>query len=319
VIPLKCTLIADDLVKTVTEGSPLPVTVQSCFEHAFNLITQDGSLVSGVLESKGIGPNGFSLAAECSSGWPFELGDNLVLTDKGLYKKSGQTLIDFNHACIWHASPASNNAPVNHQRGAAIALLSKALLNSEYGVFTPLLPILDSGFPNREANPYSAFASPHLQKLIPALAAKDWHGAARIAENFIGLGPGLTPSGDDFLAAVMASLYYWAALMDRQFLGYEAFNQQLVDASRSRTTLLSAEMLRHAANGKLPERHRQVLLALIYDSEVRLSKRIADVLQVGANSGADFLFGLILVEHTFFRPETQKTTAQRDLEKEESR
>lgn len=60
-----------------------------------------------------------------------------------------------------------------------------------------------------------------------------------------GRGDGLTPYGDDVLAGYAAGLVLWRGDRDRA--------ATIAHAAASRTTLLSATLLRHAARGELPE------------------------------------------------------------------
>lgn len=60
-----------------------------------------------------------------------------------------------------------------------------------------------------------------------------------------GRGPGLTPYGDDVLAGYAAGLVL--------FHGAQRRARVLAEAAAERTTLLSATLLRHAAQGELPE------------------------------------------------------------------
>jgi hypothetical protein len=79
-------------------------------------------------------------------------------------------------------------------------------------------------------------------------ALRDPGAAAEIARGLIGRGPGLTPEGDDAVAATAAIL---AA-------GGEDWNL-LPDDLRSRTTALSATLLELAAEGKIAEPFHAVL------------------------------------------------------------
>jgi hypothetical protein len=64
-------------------------------------------------------------------------------------------------------------------------------------------------------------------------------------EGLAGRGPGLTPAGDDTLAGYLAGLVL--------FHGRSAEAHELATRVASRTTALSATLIRHAARGELPE------------------------------------------------------------------
>jgi hypothetical protein len=76
-----------------------------------------------------------------------------------------------------------------------------------------------------------------------ALASRDPHGARAEAERLIGLGPGLTPEGDDLLAGALAV----SAVLHGELPGV------LPPDLRARTTTLSATRLELAARGAVME------------------------------------------------------------------
>jgi len=105
-------------------------------------------------------------------------------------------------------------------------------------------------------------------------------GAARLA----GLGPGLTPAGDDFLVGVM--LWAWLANPDPA-----AFCRVVAETAAPRTTTLSAAWLRAAAQGQCSAAWHQ-LLAVLSNKEP-LEPAVQNVLAHGATSGADTLAGFL--------------------------
>jgi hypothetical protein len=88
-------------------------------------------------------------------------------------------------------------------------------------------------------------------------------------------GPGLTPAGDDLLAGYVAGLVLLHAQRVRAV--------RLAERAASRTTALSATLLRHAARGEVPE-PVHVLLAT---GDVR------PLLAFGHSSGSWWLRGLV--------------------------
>jgi hypothetical protein len=76
-------------------------------------------------------------------------------------------------------------------------------------------------------------------------------GPAPDAASLAGLGPGLTPAGDDLIVGYVAGL---------QLLhGRSEQAAALAEAAARRTTSLSATLLRHAARGELPEAAHEYL------------------------------------------------------------
>jgi hypothetical protein len=106
-------------------------------------------------------------------------------------------------------------------------------------------------------------------------------------EDVIGLGPGLTPSGDDFLVGALALL---DALDERAT--HAALARAITGASRARTSPLSRCFLRAAAAGHIGENlHRAVSSVMVGD----IDAAVAAVGQIGHSSGWDMMAGIGIV------------------------
>ena len=100
----------------------------------------------------------------------------------------------------------------------------------------------------------------------------------------LGLGGGLTPSGDDVLAGYLAGAAAYGLAVDelRAFVCAEA---------PRRTTTLSAALLRHAAAGEAIPQVCRLLLAL--DDGMGTDDALAGLLRVGHTSGAALAAGVL--------------------------
>lgn len=101
-----------------------------------------------------------------------------------------------------------------------------------------------------------------------------------LVHQLVGYGPGLTPSGDDFLVGL---LWAWTAFKHP----YLPTLQTLIEAHLARTHRISANFLRHAIDGYFVE----PLCALARSPEQRLPALVV-IAQQGASSGHDMLAGL---------------------------
>ena len=116
--------------------------------------------------------------------------------------------------------------------------------------------------------------------------AGDEDALRRGARRLAGLGGGLTPAGDDFLAGLM--LRAW---LDHP--APEAFCWPIVDAAAPRTTALSAAFLRAAARGECSAAWHGLLAALAGGGPALLEEAMCRVLAHGHTSGADMLAGFL--------------------------
>jgi hypothetical protein len=110
-------------------------------------------------------------------------------------------------------------------------------------------------------------------------------GSGDAVQGLLGLGPGLTPSGDDFLVGALALL---DALGERD--AHAALARAIIDALPGLTTPLSACFLRAATAGQVGEAlHRSVSSIITGDVDAA----IAAAGNIGHSSGWDMVAGIV--------------------------
>ena len=116
------------------------------------------------------------------------------------------------------------------------------------------------------------------------------------AVQLAGLGPGLTPAGDDWLAGWLVGLRAVEAMTTKprpHRLPVETVAAAVITAARGRTSRLSLAFLQSAADGAVGEVWHGLLAALT-DASQRLIRHAAkQVMAYGATSGSDMLAGFI--------------------------
>jgi hypothetical protein len=141
---------------------------------------------------------------------------------------------------------------------------------------------------DRHGTALPAPAAQALDALTEACNALDRAGAFAAAERLIGLGPGLTPAGDDALAGFLLAATHLHPARQRPLLA--ALAQHLHAQASARTTALSATLLHHAAHGEAAAEAVDVLDALLGHGD--LPGAVGRLLRVGHTSGADLTHGL---------------------------
>jgi hypothetical protein len=114
-------------------------------------------------------------------------------------------------------------------------------------------------------------------------------------ERLLGLGIGLTPSGDDVLAGLLTTLIVTAP--QATAVAAVAATQTLAALATRRTTAVSAGYLLQAGQGYVTERLGNLLTSIVVDggrAPGRLNERAAKMLAHGATSGAELVLGLLL-------------------------
>jgi hypothetical protein len=122
--------------------------------------------------------------------------------------------------------------------------------------------------------------------LVAGLGRRDVARFLEGARGLIGLGPGLTPAGDDFLVGVLAVLHR----LDPGWLSaVSALRTAIGAAPPARTTTVAAEFLRHALDGLFAEPLVHLLTAATEDGARGAARRLR---AGGATSGRDALLGV---------------------------
>jgi hypothetical protein len=133
-----------------------------------------------------------------------------------------------------------------------------------------------------------------IRAITVACVRCDLGGIAVHSRSLIGLGPGLTPSGDDFVGGLLFAVHCLSAAYPERFRwGGQSINT-LIDWACTRTNLISAAILRDMAGGQGPEPLHRVLIALLNDGEPhRVLVAINRLIRIGHSSGWDMLAGAL--------------------------
>ncbi|WP_344830018.1 DUF2877 domain-containing protein [Actinocorallia longicatena] len=130
--------------------------------------------------------------------------------------------------------------------------------------------------------------------LAERCAAGDLAHAVLAAEKIVGLGPGLTPSGDDVIAGLLLSLRLLGGSLDggsRAIWLADWLGAAVTADAQTRTTSLSASLLHCAARGQAAGEAAAVLRGLA--GQESLVPAVRRLMSTGRNSGPDVAWGLL--------------------------
>jgi hypothetical protein len=127
-------------------------------------------------------------------------------------------------------------------------------------------------------------------ELAAACRTGDLGRAAVAAKRLVGLGPGLTPSGDDILAGLLVTLRVLGGAPEQALAG--AIAEAVLPTAYDRTTALSATLLHCAARGQAGREVAAVLRGLT--GAEPLGPAAARLRAAGHTSGADLIWGIAL-------------------------
>jgi Protein of unknown function (DUF2877) len=125
-----------------------------------------------------------------------------------------------------------------------------------------------------------------------ALVANDLVAFEAAALRVLGLGHGLTPSGDDLVGGILFALHH--APRKQWLASLPATQQRIRHAATTSTNAISAALLDDLIDGASYSVLHDMLAALQSQDAQRITCATDDLMLLGASSGADLLAGVLL-------------------------
>jgi hypothetical protein len=131
------------------------------------------------------------------------------------------------------------------------------------------------------------------EALARACARNDAPAAAQAAVSLLGLGPGLTPSGDDFVGGAFFARVALAQLGAVDASAWSRAAATVRAAAREATTPISATLLGDLLDGAGWSTLHELVCALVVNDTARAFSAAARLTRLGHSSGWDLLAGFI--------------------------
>ncbi len=277
-----------DLLKERLAGGPKTGVVHSVFRHVVNLYFAEDDFEDFLvcLAAKSVDDAPFTLRADFGG-----YNDSLdALVAKGIAVAASpmgielgrHVFVDWRQAVLWHpVLPVLNTG--SPTVGSNLSALGHALAAAgEKCGFVGL-------FGKQPLDLFQQALADRSRALLGALVARNPKDIAEAAFPLLGLGPGLTPSGDDFLLGLMACLSL-AGHPDQEVL---PVLQSIVTQGKAQTNLISYAALFHAAQGQVRACICALLQALAGAEPADvLPGAIRQVMEIGGTSGCDICAGI---------------------------
>ena len=274
--------------------------VHSIFKSALNIKPHTGSLITILAASHANQPR--AIRVPVHGGFQFDqhgisVGDP-VASRAGILRFSHSALaIDLRSTVIWYSQLKSFRVDLNNELSRA-AWLSTIGMALDHSAASP--GIADTAFAVLDERDFLTL-SPLKMRSFQAIndlkhATQNRHVAIALdaASSLVGLGPGLTPAGDDFLAGYITGLWATTPIHDSLSCFMEPFLKGLAPHF-ARTTDISAAFLSDAVNQSPSQTTADLIRAIAEGQSAAMVERAAKAaLNVGSTSGADSIAGLLL-------------------------
>jgi len=285
-----------DMVKR--EG--LTVRVFANYHHACNLVTSEEEIIALVSPAIGNGPLNIVIE-EIEILQHVKPGLLVVFSDEqpGL---GGSLVVSLDGAQLWR--PEVNwKCLTAHRRRLEdnFAALCSWLSQNDIAKGLPGLVLdgekepgaCEDGTHSLHNLAFLAMARVGIKGLLQALQYGDRLSIRENATLLTGLGPGLTPAGDDYLVGLMAGLRVWPSSLSNSGLSPDDACQIIFEATKGRTTLFSRAFLHSAKEGLFGENWHRLLAELARGEAIGIQQAARRILASGATSGADTLAGFL--------------------------
>ena len=301
-------LIAREIGRAAFEALREPALwhVIACHSHSAYIRSDRGAVVCVGGPSIGRGAMNVPCDGGDSGIWSglVTVGETVVSSGDGWLLIGGRVSVDFGKAGVWEPAtfrPVSRGILIG-RLAALTALVSTDAPDGGYGPLIPrLIGASEEGGPCRGSTSGALMAEALFRG---ARDFRDWlrgrlEGDSRsepgdAVRDLIGLGVGLTPSGDDFLGGALLAL---RAL--RHDVVADRLSDWLLPLLPARTGAVSAAHLACAAAGRGGEAVHAALEALSAMDGGGAEAAIGILAGYGHSSGWDILAGMVIVLHEF--------------------
>ncbi len=222
---------------------------------------------------------------------PIEAGMPVKIDERSIDFPTTGNRFHFEQAAIWRAPPLPPEfLPVDQRWNSLVDINRELSLMQKESLFADFLAaLLDD---NEGATTHSNGINKTLNEMRMAILERKKGAFLNACGAVLGLGAGLTPSGDDLLSGLALALSRWGDVLLPD-LGRGDIFADLITLAYEKTSLLSANLIECACQGQADER---LVLALdgIMTGEHSPAQCAAALAGWGNSSGADALAGMAL-------------------------
>jgi hypothetical protein len=284
--------------QAVSIGSSVPrdhfdATVQSVFDSSINLRLDNGEGLVTVLVSEHYDlPQGIRLDVKNLPLQSRPVGLHAACRNGILRFQSSPLIIGLRGAKVWNGRLSAIAIDIQKPSAERAWSIVWQSLNKQQRLKQTDL-IADDLFQADTGSLLTRQLSQPVQQLIAATKRLDPQTSAEAAAKFIGLGPGVTPSGDDILIGYLAGLWSTAA-QNQQRLDFLSNFGGLLSTLTKETNEISRTYLHYAIKGEFSSSTIALVSAISDGEEQNILSAAKEAMRVGHSSGMDSVSGLLI-------------------------
>lgn len=302
---MRCEKICKNLKKMILEESFIHGYIHSIFSSAINIIADNGTLISIIKSEKGIGP--YSITIDCEENFlniPIKIKEEVVISLEMLRFKNFH--INLNTDIPIDLSIDTLKAKSTNENFVILDKKTKdlkqyILINGNTQGILSILSNIEKGIKYDDdyeiVNSTYGILIPKINRFTRALKDRTYDDLSIITRDVVGFGIGLTPSSDDFLCGIMASLLYGSKFTNYNYEYFLDIFAQMIQKIENKTTLISEKFLLNSSLGMYPLFMKELCEYIFWEEtyeKVKLRKLLQNTLKFGATSGTDILCGIYI-------------------------
>jgi hypothetical protein len=277
-------------------GSSVPqddfdAVIQSVFDSSVNLrLENEARLITILISDHYELSQGIRLDVKNVPLQSLTVGLRAVSRGRILRFDSSPLTIDLRGAFVWEAKlPIIDITKPSIRQALSIAwhTLNRAQRLKQTDL------IADDLFQTNKGSSLTRKLSQPVLDLIAGTKRFDEDASTEAAQETIGLGPGVTPSGDDILIGYLAGLWSAAGEDDQRLRFISNFGKALLSLAKE-TNEISRTYLYHAVYAQFSSSLINLVNAIGEGNEERLLVASKDAMRVGHSSGMDSVTGLLI-------------------------
>ena len=315
----------DARLKNTLSGAHMKGRALSVHDEAIYLLEDKGRMLVFVREEVGNGPCFIVLRGNESfmkAPLLFRPGEQFAATGMKVDVGRGRVIVDVADAAEWDPRPSLSHVSGVGAIEASVGHAAKIVGSRGVGKgLEPLLGKIDTIFArdhdrlSERMNPLLEGALPMVRRLAGAIARGSVREVTDAAVDLIGLGDGLTPSCDDMLVGMAGFFHGMTFLSGHGETARDIISRlgEAIEKRGNRTTPVSRHFLSEAAGGRFTERVKALLDGIFSADEKRVEWAARRVLEYGATSGVDLVFGIVLACKTAIRGSRQNIDESQKL------
>ena len=258
--------------------------VHSTFNRTYNIqCLEDGELYTIACNELDNGPNTLVVDLPTFKNMDINVNDGVLATN-GCLSIANKMFITVDQAQIWRGDLPTYPVNTNCLKNNVQIMRQYIEIHGKSGGIKSK-GIYENSFEREMAK----MIKERTDLLLNELLSERFRSAIPHAISLIGLGPGLTPSGDDFLVGLFITFHMKGSPLSPE----RWLCEEIEKAAKTATNDISYMAIKKASAGQVRESVVDLVAALLVENEENVFSALRKVLAIGSSSGTDIALGIL--------------------------